>query len=149
MHNPLFSSAIEMASAIKQKDISAVELVERHLARIEQVNAKTNAVVQLCAERALEEAREADKQTASGASLPALHGVPFTLKDSIDTADVITTYGTVGRKNFVPARDATVAARLRAAGAILMGKTNTPEFTLAFKTSNNLFQPLSTHPLSW
>jgi amidase len=78
----------------------------------------------------LAEAAEADAMLAAGKSKGALHGVPFTVKDSFDTAGVVSTGGTLGRKDFVPGKDATVVARARAAGAILLGKTNTPEFTL-------------------
>jgi amidase len=105
-------------------------VVDAHIARIHAVNPKINAVVQTCLERALNEARQADEKLAHGEAIGPLHGVPMTLKDSIDTADVITTAGTLGRINYIPKKDATVAARLRKAGAILLGKTNTPELTL-------------------
>ena len=99
-------------------------------ARIDAVNPKINAVVAQCRERALAEAAEADALLAAGKPKGPLHGVPFTVKDSFDTAGVVSTGGTLGRKDFVPGNDATVVARARAAGAILLGKTNTPEFTL-------------------
>jgi amidase len=125
----IYASAKSMAQAIQDREVSAVELVDAHLARIEAVNPALNAVVMLAAERARTEAAEADAALVRGESKGALHGVPFTLKDSIDTEGVITTGGTLGRKDFVPDADATVAARLRAAGGILLGKTNTPELT--------------------
>jgi len=127
----LFVSTVRLAQQIREKKISATEAVRASIARIEAVNPKLNAVVQTCFERALREAQEADALLAQGRSKGPLHGVPMTIKDSIDTAGVITTGGTVGRMNYVPNKDATVVARLRAAGAILLGKTNTPEFTLA------------------
>ena len=108
----IYASARTMAQAIQDKEVSAVELVEAHLARIDEVNPALNAVVQLAAERARAEAVEADAALARGESLGALHGVPFTLKDSIDTEGVITTGGTLGRKDYVPDADATVTARL-------------------------------------
>ncbi len=127
----LFVSAVRLAQQIREKKISATEAVRASIARIEAVNPKLHAVVQTCFERALREALEADALLAQGRSKGPLHGVPMTIKDSIDTAGVITTGGTVGRMGYVPNQDATVVARLRAAGAILLGKTNTPEFTLA------------------
>ena len=135
----IYASAKTMAQAIQDKHVSAVELVETHLARIDEVNPALNAVVQLAAERARAEAVEADAALARGESLGTLHGVPFTLKDSIDTEGVVTTGGTLGRKDYVPDADATVTARLRAAGAILLGKTNTPELTFAGETDNLVY----------
>jgi amidase len=115
---------------IREKQISAVEAVNMCYARIDDVNPTINAVVAMCRERALAEAQEADAFLAAGKAKGPLHGVPFTVKDSFDTAGVVSTGGTLGRKNYVPGKDATVVARVRAAGAILLGKTNTPEFTL-------------------
>ena len=139
MDNIIYASAKSMAQAVRDKEVSAVELVEAHLARIEEVNPALNAVVQLASERARAEAADADAALARGESPGALHGVPFTLKDSIDTEGIITTGGTLGRKDFVPDADATVTARLRAAGGILLGKTNTPELTYAGETDNLVY----------
>ena len=135
----IYSSAKSMAQAIRDREVSAVELVEAHLARIEEVNPALNAVVMLAADRARAEAADADAALARGESKGALHGVPFTLKDSIDTEGVVTTGGTLGRKGFVPEADATVTARLRAAGGILLGKSNTPELTYAGETDNLVY----------
>ena len=137
--NIIYASAKSIAAAIQEKRVSAVEVVEAHLARIDEVNGALNAVVTLCAERALDEARAADAAAARGESLGALHGVPITLKDSLDTEGVVTTGGTSGRAGFVPDADATVTARLRGAGAILLGKTNTPELTMAGETDNIVY----------
>jgi amidase len=123
-------SATEIATLIRNKSISSVDAVKACYARIDAVNPKINAVVAFCRERALAEAAEADALLAAGKNKGALHGVPFTIKDSFDTAGLVSTGGTLGRKDFVPGKDATVVARVRAAGAILLGKTNTPEFTL-------------------
>ncbi len=139
MTDIIYSSAASIAQSIRDKEISAVEVVRAHLDRIAEVNDKLNAVVYLCADRALDEAREADAALARGADAGPLHGVPMTLKDSLDTEGVVTTGGTTGRRGFVPERDATVTARLRAAGAILMGKTNTPELTMAGETDNSVY----------
>lgn len=134
-----FSSVRSLASAIARGELSSVEVVRSHLARIDRVNAKLNAVVQLAADRALEEARAADAELTRGESRGPLHGVPMTIKDSFDTEGVISTGGTKGRAAFVPQRDATVVARLREAGAILLGKTNTPELTLSYETNNLIY----------
>jgi amidase len=127
----IWMSATRLAQLIREKKISAKEAVEAYIARIEAVNAKVNAVVMKCFERARQEAAAADDALAKGQLKGPLHGVPFTIKDSLDTAGVISTGGTVGREFYVPSADATVVARVRAAGGILLGKTNTPEFTLA------------------
>ena len=139
MSELIFKSAKSIAVGIRARTFSAVEVVEAHLARINEVNGSLNAVVCLASERARTEARRADEALSRGHNLGPLHGVPITLKDSIDTQGVVTTGGTVGRIGFVPKRDSTVAARLRAAGAILLGKTNTPELTLAGETNNLVY----------
>ena len=135
----LFSSATAIAQAIRAKDVSVVEVVEAHLRRIDEVNPKLNAVVKLAGDRAMAEAREADAALARGESLGAFHGVPITIKDSHDTEGIVSTGGTLGRRDFVPDADATAVARMRAAGAIVLGKTNTPEFTLSFETDNLVY----------
>ena len=139
MQELLFGSATAMAAAIRARDVSVVEVVEAHIARIEAVNASLNAVVQTAFERAREEAVLADAALKSRHAVGPLHGVPITLKDSIDTEGIITTYGTWGRRKMIPMCDATVAARLRAAGAIVLGKTNTPEFTLGGEIDNPVY----------
>ena len=131
-------SATALAAMIARREVSSVEVVEACLARIADVNPRINAVVRL-ADGALEAARRADEDLAGGTVRGPLHGVPFTIKDSLDTASVITTAGTIGWANRVPDRDATVVARLRAAGGILLGKTNTPEFTWSDETDNDVY----------
>jgi len=132
-------SASRIAAAIRNKEITALEAVDTCLARIAQVNPKLNAVVQICAERARKEAREADSAIARGESKGVLHGVPITIKDAFETEGIISAGGTMGRASYVPTRDATVVARMRAAGAIVLGKTNVPEFCLAFETNNGVY----------
>lgn len=134
-----FASATGQAKAIREKEVSSEELVNAHLARINEVNPKLNAVVQLAAESALALAREADRALARGESKGPLLGVPFTLKDAIETAGVICTGGTQGRAAYRPAEDATVVKRLKAAGAILLGKTNCPELGWAWESDNLLY----------
>ena len=139
MDAPLWSrSATWLAAAIARADISSLEAVDACLARIEAVNPRINAVVRL-ADGARDAARSADADLARGRRLGPLHGVPFTIKDSLDTAGVVTTAGTAGWRNRVPDRDATVVARLREAGGILLGKTNAPEFTWANETDNDVY----------
>jgi len=130
-------TATQLAELIRNREISSEELTRRYLERIEQVNPKIRAVVAL-ADDAVDRAREADAALAAGNPRGALHGVPMTIKDCFDTAGVVSTWGTVGRKDFVPSTDATVVRRLKDAGAVLLGKTNTPEFTLSFETYNKL-----------
>jgi aspartyl-tRNA(Asn)/glutamyl-tRNA(Gln) amidotransferase subunit A len=128
MDELMYASATAMAQAIRDKRVSATEVVEAHLQRIEAVNPALNAVVQVAGARARLEALAADQALARGELRGPLHGVPMTIKDSLDTAGVISTGGTKGRATLVPRQDATVVARLREAGAIIFGKTNTPEF---------------------
>src|ERR1700742_293220 len=111
-------SASELASAIRSKQLSSKAIVEAHLARIAEVNPKLNAIVQLTADTARKEADEADAALARGEIKGPLHGVPITIKDTLETTGVICTGGTKGRANFVPKADATAVARLRAAGGI-------------------------------
>jgi amidase len=133
------SSASELAEAIRSKKLSSKEIVEAHLERIAKVNPKLNAVVQLTAEAARKEADEADAALARGEVKGPLHGVPITIKDTLETAGVICTGGTKGRANYVPKADATAVARLRAAGGIILGKTNVPELAGAAETDNLVY----------
>ena len=124
----LFSSATSIAQSIRGKEVSVVEIVEAHLRRIDDVNPKLNAVVQARRPtvRWTKPAPPTLRWRAESQSGP-LHGVPITIKDSHDTEGIVSTGGTLGRKDFVPEADATAVARMRAAGAIVLGKTNTPE----------------------
>jgi amidase len=129
----------ELAQTIASKHTTVKALTTAYLDRIEAINPALNAVIHFDPEMALKHAERADLALAGGETPGKLFGIPMTIKDSLDTFDMITTWGTQGRANFRPGSDATCVARLRDAGAILMGKTNTPEFTLAFKTDNDLF----------
>ncbi len=135
----IFSSVSKLIKAIRDREISSEELVQCCLERIGKVNPQLNAVVQLSPDQALARAKEADAALARSEIWGPLHGIPMTIKDSLDTAGVISTGGTVGRAQFVPEKDATVVARLKGAGAILLGKTNTPELTLSFETDNAIY----------
>lgn len=120
-----------MADAIRQKEISARELVVLHLDHIARVNGDLNAVVTIATERAIKEGERADVAMANGRCLGPLHGVPITIKDSFDTAEIVSSAGTISRARHIPKQDATVVCRLRSAGAIILGKTNTSELTLS------------------
>src|SRR6201747_2175475 len=133
------ASAGELASAIRSKTLSSKAIVEAHLDRIAKVNPKLNAIVQLTADAAGKEADEADAALARGQIKGPLHGVPVTIKDTLETSGVICTGGTKGRANFVPKADATAVARLRGAGAIVLGKTKVPELAGALESDNLVY----------
>jgi amidase len=126
-----------LAAALRQGEFSSEAVTRAFLNRIEAVNPKLNAVVQIRADAALSEARAADRVPADQRG--PLHGVPMTIKDSLDTAGIITTGGTKGRAEFVPSQDATVVRRVREAGAIILGKTNTSDLTLGYETYNLVY----------
>ncbi|MEQ1946674.1 MAG: amidase [Bryobacteraceae bacterium] len=134
-----FLSARELSALIRAKQLSAHELVEAHLRQIERVNPAVNAVITLVAEQALEAARKADETQARGAELGPLHGLPVAHKDLFETAAIRTTYGSRIYENHIPNRDAIIVARAKAAGAITIGKTNTPEFGAGSQTFNEIF----------
>ena len=119
-------SAVDLARAIRSGDVSSEDVVAAYLRRIEAVNPRLNALVQVAAEAALVRARRADAALARGDILGPLHGVPFTAKDVFETAGIVSAAGLPERAHFVPAEDAVVVARMKAAGAILLGKTNCP-----------------------
>jgi amidase len=146
----IYMSATKLAQLIREKKVSAVEATKAYIDRQLAVNDRLNAVVMNCYSRALQEAQAADASLAQGKLLGPLHGVPMAIKDSLDTAGVITTGATYGRQQYIPKTDATVVARVRAAGAILLGKTNTPEFTLGglggISSASNLLYGSSHNP---
>ncbi len=137
----IHGSMVSLAKLIRTKELSCQEVVTAHLDHIEKVNTKINAVFQIDSDRALEEAREADKALSLKKLAPAcpLHGVPVTIKDSLDTRGIISTWGTKGRQYFIPEQDATVVARLRKAGAIIIGKSNTSEMTMGGEMDNPVY----------
>jgi amidase len=131
--------AIELVARIRNRDVSAREVMTAHLARIEEVNPEVNAIVTLVAERALADAARADELAVRGGALGVLHGLPVAHKDLVDTAGIRTTRGSLFYRDNVPTRDATIVTRLRAAGAITCGKTNTPELGAGSQTFNSVF----------
>jgi amidase len=134
-----FLTATEMAELIRRKKLSARETLDAHLKQIERVNPKVNAIVTLVAERAIENAHKADESQARGATLGPLHGLPIAHKDLVETAGIRTTFGSRIFKDYVPTQDAILVERIRAAGAICLGKTNTPEFGAGSQTFNAVF----------
>jgi amidase len=134
-----FMTALELRAALRTGELSAREVVQAHLDQIERFNPEVNAVVTLVAERALAEAAAADERTAAGAEQPPLHGLPVAHKDVHETAGIRTTYGSPLRADYVPARDELIIERMRAAGAITLGKTNVPEFAAGSHTFNPIF----------
>src|SRR5437763_5946074 len=135
----VFSSTTQMAAAIRAGHVSATEVLQAHLAQIDARNPTLNAVITLDAERAYERAREADAALARGEYWGPLHGVPFTLKDAHATAGMRTTTGFPPLANYVPKVDSTVTARLKAAGGILLGKTNVAMMLGDYQTTNPIF----------
>jgi len=132
-------TASELAALLRRRESSCVELLDDLLVRIDRLNPKLNAIVTLDPEGARQQARAADAQAARGAWRGPLHGVPFTLKDCFETAGMRTTAGHLPLAGHVPALDSTVAARLKAAGAILLGKTNVPPLAMSLQTNNDIF----------
>ena len=132
-------SAVEQARALRDGTCSARELVTAHLERIERVDPLVNAIVTRTPERALAAADEADRLRAWGGDLPKLHGLPIAHKDLQDTAGVRTTYGSPSYREHVPLADSLQVERLRTAGAIMVGKTNTPEWGAGSHTFNPVF----------
>jgi aspartyl-tRNA(Asn)/glutamyl-tRNA(Gln) amidotransferase subunit A len=133
----IYSDATKLAELIRTREVSPVEVMKAHLDRIEAVNPKVNAIVTMV-EDALESARKAEAAVQRGDELGPLHGVPFTVKDSIDTAKVLTQRGSPIFKGRTPDTDATSVARLKKAGGILLAKTNLPEFSYGIESDNLL-----------
>jgi Asp-tRNA(Asn)/Glu-tRNA(Gln) amidotransferase A subunit family amidase len=139
MSEVTFLSAVAMAEQVRKKRLSPTELVKAHLARIEKLNPKLNAFVQVDAEGALRQARAADEAVSRGEKLGPLHGVPVSIKSSIEVTGLRCEAGTRLRAGLVAAQDAPLVSRLRKAGAIILGNTNTPELLMAWETDNLLY----------
>src|SRR5262247_1858116 len=134
-----FMTATELAHHIRAKELSAREVMEAHLSQIARVNPQVNAIVTLLPERAMAGARAADDALARGTAVGPLHGLPIAHKDLVLTKGIRTTYGSRIYKDFVPDQDALIVERMRGAGAITIGKTNTPEFGAGSQTFNEVF----------
>lgn len=140
-----YASAGAAANAIRSKKVSSVELTKLMLDRIDRFNPKINAIVTITAEAAMRRAKEADAALAKGQIWGPLHGVPCTIKDTFETAGVLTTAGAPLFKGYVPKQDAIAVARMRAAGMVMLGKTNVPLMASDWQSYNDLF-PTSNNP---
>src|SRR5215212_11193798 len=129
-------SSVELRRRIGTKEISPVELLEASLQRIKRINPAVNAVTAMCVDRARKEAKAAEAAVRRGEDLPLLHGLPTGIKDLEETKDLLTTYGSPLYRDFVPAYDNVMVGRVRAAGAVVVGKTNVPEFGAGSNSRN-------------
>ena len=134
-----FWPAVDLVRRIREKEISAREIMEAHLSQIEQLNPELNAIVTLHPDRALEGAKAADERQARGEALGPLHGLPIAHKDLVTTRGIRTTFGSRLFSNYVPTEDDLIVERLKAAGTVTIGKTNTPEFGAGSQTYNEVF----------
>jgi amidase len=132
-------SAVELATRLARKDVSAREVMRAHLAQIERLNPKVNAIVTLVGEQAMASAAKADEAIVRRGPIGVLHGLPVAHKDLVETAGIRTTHGSPFYRDNIPTRDAAIVTRMRAAGAITVGKTNTPEFGAGSQTFNTVF----------
>ncbi|MGB8522054.1 MAG: amidase, partial [Candidatus Acidiferrales bacterium] len=142
MDDIVYSSLIDMAEGVRARKVSPVELTDAHLSRIHELNPKLNAFVTVDGDRARDQAKLAESALGSSAksnSIGPLHGVPISIKSSIDVAGLACECGSVLRKGNVPSESAPLVKRLRAAGAIVLGNTNVPEFLMAYETDNLLY----------
>ncbi len=140
MKNILTWSGVRQAELIRKGEISSVELVRAHLERIAEVNPRIHAAIELLGDRAMQEARAADRRRAAGETPGPLGGVPFSIKDSIEVAGTVCSAGTLGYRTNAPStRDATLVKRLRSAGAIPLARTNLPDLLFAFESDNLIF----------
>jgi amidase len=131
--------AVELAALLRKREVSAVEVLDAHLAAIKRLNPRFNAVVTLDGEGARRGAAKADAAIAAGSATGLLHGLPVVIKDVTLTKGLRTTFGSPLYQNYVPTTDAAVVSRLRASGALILGKTNTPEFATGANTVNEVF----------
>ncbi|MEM8722498.1 MAG: amidase [Cyanobacteria bacterium P01_G01_bin.39] len=139
MSNLVFTPAYQLAQMIRDQTVSTQEVLKAYLVQIKKHNPRVNAIATLDESRAKKRAIEADEAIAKGEIWGQLHGVPITIKDTFETSGLLTTAGYKPLKNYIPAQDATVVARLRQAGAIIIGKTNPAEMASDFQSSNDLF----------
>jgi aspartyl-tRNA(Asn)/glutamyl-tRNA(Gln) amidotransferase subunit A len=137
--DPCFLSATDLRRRIGRKEISPLDVTRAVLARAEQLQPELNCFITLCADEALAQAKSAERRIMSGDPFRILEGIPFTVKDIVNTKDVRTTFGAIPYRDNIPDHDAVAVARLRAAGAILVGKTTTPEFGTKCLTDSPLF----------
>jgi len=132
-------SANQLARKIRNRELGAVEVLDAHVGQIEALNEEINALVTLCLDRAFDEAKLADQKRQTGETLGVLHGLPYAVKDTLPTKDVRTTFGSLLFENHIPGQDALHVERARQAGAIVIGKSNSPQFACGAQTDNPLF----------
>lgn len=135
----VYQSAEQLARAIREKTMSSVELATAFIKQIEHVNPMINAIFQVDPERILSQAQLLDEALSKGQLYGPLHGVPITIKDNLNTKGMVTTGGSAAFSGFIPETDATVVQRLRTSGAIILGKTNLPDFALAWETDSTAY----------
>ncbi len=136
-----YTPAVELARRIRAREISSVELVQNSLDRIDEVNGRLNCFCFVWREEALAAARAADAMTTGGTGLGVLHGLPIALKDTTPTAGMRTTLGSYTHEHWIPEKDAHIAVAMRRAGAVVVGKTNSPEFAHTLVTDSPLWGP--------
>ncbi|MCH9016961.1 MAG: amidase, partial [Chloroflexi bacterium] len=136
-----FMSAVELSNSIREKKISSLEATENFLQRIDRLDPRLHSYLTLCQDQALADARAADDAVRQGSDLGPLHGVPISIKDLEMTKGVTTTMGSAVFRDRVPDMDSIVVERVKASGAIILGKTNTPEFGQSGTTENKLGEP--------
>lgn len=140
MKDIIYSTASELGQAIRDKEVCSEDVVDAHLKRIAEVNPQLNAVVwQEDGYLLRQEARRRDTELMWGNTRGPLHGVPITIKDAFEAAGMISTGGTQGRSNYIPEKDATIVARLKSAGAVILGRTNTPEISFGTECDNVVY----------
>ncbi len=139
MTDLIFTPAYQLARMIRSGEVSATEVLDAHLNQIAKHNSKLNAICTLDEQNARERAKLADEALARGENWGLLHGVPITIKDIFETAGLLTTAGYIPLKDYIPEQDATAVARLRAAGAVILGKTNMAELAGDYQSINSLF----------
>jgi amidase len=139
MNDLTFAPAHQLAQLIRDRQVSTLEVIEAHLAKISRHNAQLNAICTLDADNALARAKAADLALDRGENWGVLHGVPVTIKDIFETAGLRTTAGYIPLKDYIPHQDATIVARLRSAGAIILGKTNMAALAGDYQSTNSLF----------
>lgn len=135
----IFLPAYKLAEKIRDRSVSAVEILDAYLNRIVNENSQLNAIITLDEEKARRRAKEADETLARGENWGALHGIPITIKDCLETAEILTTSSHKPLANYIPSQDATAVTRLKAAGAIVLGKTNLPELAGDYQSNSPVF----------
>ncbi len=140
MSDLIFTPAHQLVQMIRSRTVSAVEVLDAYLEQISKHNSQLNAICTLNEEPARQQTKQADEALAKGESWGILHGIPITIKDCFETAGLLSAAGYKPLKDYIPKEDATVVARLRAAGAIVMGKTNPAKLAGDYQSANDLFE---------